>query len=118
MTADWCLMATDMPIYVMFIRHVCVIQVEGRLVPLAIRDHPVSIDFWLGASHRLHSVYWLLQAINRPFNYAIVDEVDSILIDDCRNPMLITGSSEKAGDRYKLATEVGIISQLITIRRR
>lgn len=58
---------------------------------------------------------WLLQAINRPFNYAIVDEVDSILIDDCRNPMLITGSSEKAGDRYKVATEVNILSELISL---
>ena len=49
---------------------------------------------------------WLLQVINRPFNYAIVDEVDSILIDDCRNPMLISGMSYESADRFQVAREV------------
>lgn len=56
---------------------------------------------------------WLLQAIRRPFNYAIVDEVDSILIDDCRNPMLISGASEKPVDRYQVAAEVGCMKCII-----
>lgn len=54
---------------------------------------------------------WLLQAIRRPFNYAIVDEVDSILIDDCRNPMLISGDAAQPVDRYKVATQVNMCSQ-------
>ena len=30
------------------------------------------------------------QAIRRPFHYAIIDEADSVLIDDCRNPLIIS----------------------------
>ncbi len=48
----------------------------------------------------------LLQAITRPFHYAIVDEVDSLLIDDCRNPMLISGPSNRNLDRFGAARDV------------
>ena len=53
----------------------------------------------------------LLQAIRRPFDYAIVDEVDSILIDDCRNPMLISGMSLNPVDRFKVAAQVSLLEQ-------
>jgi preprotein translocase subunit SecA len=36
----------------------------------------------------------------RPFHYAIVDEVDSILIDEARTPLIISGPSESATDLY------------------
>ena len=36
----------------------------------------------------------------RPFNYAIVDEVDSILIDEARTPLIISGPSEESTDKY------------------
>ena len=39
-------------------------------------------------------------------NYAIVDEVDSILIDEARTPLIISGPSEKATDAYRIANEV------------
>ena len=32
--------------------------------------------------------------VQRPFNYAIVDEVDSILIDEARTPLIISGQAE------------------------
>lgn len=48
----------------------------------------------------------LEQAIRRPFNYAIVDEVDSLLIDEGRNPMLINLKVELPEDRFKVAMEV------------
>ncbi|AFZ69055.1 preprotein translocase subunit SecA [Deinococcus peraridilitoris] len=35
-----------------------------------------------------------------PLNYAIVDEVDSILIDEARTPLIISGAAEKATDQY------------------
>jgi preprotein translocase subunit SecA len=38
--------------------------------------------------------------VQRPLNYAIVDEVDSILIDEARTPLIISGPSEKSTDRY------------------
>ena len=36
----------------------------------------------------------------RPFNYAIVDEVDSILIDEARTPLIISGPAEDSSDLY------------------
>jgi len=36
----------------------------------------------------------------RDFNYAIVDEVDSILIDEARTPLIISGPSEESTDKY------------------
>ncbi len=40
------------------------------------------------------------QMVQRPFNYAIVDEVDSILIDEARTPLIISGPSEDKTDLY------------------
>ncbi|GAU75638.1 preprotein translocase subunit SecA [Fusibacter sp. 3D3] len=38
-----------------------------------------------------------------PLNYAIVDEVDSILVDEARTPLIISGESEKSTDLYQIA---------------
>ena len=38
--------------------------------------------------------------VQRPLNYAIVDEVDSILIDEARTPLIISGPAEKSSDWY------------------
>ncbi|MDN3645599.1 preprotein translocase subunit SecA [Pontixanthobacter aestiaquae] len=40
------------------------------------------------------------QMVQRPFNYAIVDEVDSILIDEARTPLIISGPTEDKTDLY------------------
>jgi preprotein translocase subunit SecA len=42
----------------------------------------------------------LEQYVQRPFNYAIVDEVDSILVDEARTPLIISGPSEESTDKY------------------
>ncbi|MEO6993797.1 MAG: accessory Sec system translocase SecA2 [Lacunisphaera sp.] len=43
----------------------------------------------------------------RPYNFAIVDEADSILIDEARAPLVIAGDREKSGaDPYRIATIV------------
>ncbi len=39
--------------------------------------------------------------VQRPFNYAIVDEVDSILIDEARTPLIISGPTEDNSDLYR-----------------
>jgi preprotein translocase subunit SecA len=44
--------------------------------------------------------YRLEDMVQRPFNYAIVDEVDSILIDEARTPLIISGPSDEATDLY------------------
>ena len=38
--------------------------------------------------------------VQRPHHYAIVDEVDSILIDEARTPLIISGPSEESTDKY------------------
>ncbi len=38
--------------------------------------------------------------VQRPFNFAIVDEVDSILIDEARTPLIISGPGDKSTDMY------------------
>jgi preprotein translocase subunit SecA len=42
----------------------------------------------------------LRECVQRPFNYGIVDEVDSILIDEARTPLIISGASEESTDKY------------------
>jgi preprotein translocase subunit SecA len=41
--------------------------------------------------------------MQRPLNFAIVDEVDSILIDEARTPLIISGQGAKSTDLYKMA---------------
>lgn len=38
--------------------------------------------------------------VQRPLNYALVDEVDSILIDEARTPLIISGPAEDSSERY------------------
>ena len=43
------------------------------------------------------------QAVQRELNYAIVDEIDSILIDEARTPLIISGRANKSSELYKKA---------------
>ena len=40
------------------------------------------------------------QMVQRPLNFAIVDEVDSILIDEARTPLIISGKGQESSDKY------------------
>jgi preprotein translocase subunit SecA len=44
--------------------------------------------------------------VQRDFSYAIVDEVDSILIDEARTPLIISGASEESTDKYYRINQV------------
>ena len=44
--------------------------------------------------------------VQRPLHYAIVDEVDSILIDEARTPLIISGPGEKSTDLYNIMADV------------
>ena len=44
--------------------------------------------------------------VQRPHHYAIVDEVDSILIDEARTPLIISGASEESTDTYYVVDRV------------
>lgn len=49
---------------------------------------------------RDNMVLYKEQMVQRPLNYAIVDEVDSILIDEARTPLIISGQAEESTDIY------------------
>jgi preprotein translocase subunit SecA len=44
--------------------------------------------------------------VQRPFNYCIIDEVDSVLIDEARTPLIISGQVERPSEKYLRAAEV------------
>ena len=50
---------------------------------------------------RDNMVVELSQLAQRPLNYAIVDEVDNILIDEARTPLIISGPSQESSSEYK-----------------
>lgn len=44
--------------------------------------------------------------VQRPYNYAIIDEVDSILIDEARTPLIISGRLEKSAETYQMMAQI------------
>ena len=48
----------------------------------------------------------LSHCVQRPLNYAIVDEVDNILIDEARTPLIISGPAEDVSSRYYLFARI------------
>jgi len=46
------------------------------------------------------------ERVQRDFNYAIVDEVDSILIDEARTPLIISGAAEDSSEKYVLVNNI------------
>ena len=48
----------------------------------------------------------LEQKVQRPLHYALVDEVDSILIDEARTPLIISGPAEESSELYRKVNEI------------
>lgn len=46
------------------------------------------------------------ELVIRGFNYCVIDEVDSILIDEARTPLIISGPAEKPSDQYFKAAKI------------
>lgn len=57
---------------------------------------------------RDNMVTTLEQKVQRELNYAIVDEVDSILVDEARTPLIISGPSEETEKWYKVFSDISI----------
>ena len=49
--------------------------------------------------------------VQRPYNYAIIDEVDSILIDEARTPLIISGRLEQSAQLYETMSKVAPLMQ-------
>ncbi|MBE7708227.1 MAG: preprotein translocase subunit SecA [Cyanobacteria bacterium SIG27] len=52
--------------------------------------------------------------VQRPYNYAIIDEVDSILIDEARTPLIISGRLEKSAQTYQLMATIAPLLEKVT----
>ena len=48
----------------------------------------------------------IADVVQRPFNFCVIDEVDSILIDEARTPLVISGQVDRPGEKYTQAAEV------------
>jgi preprotein translocase subunit SecA len=46
------------------------------------------------------------EVVQRPFNYCVIDEVDSVLIDEARTPLIISGQVERPTEKYLDAAQV------------
>lgn len=74
------------------------------------RQQAYGCDITYGTNNELgfdylrdNMVVYKEQRVQRELNFAIVDEVDSILIDEARTPLIISGEGEKSTDFYKVA---------------
>ena len=67
-------------------------------------DITYSTNSELGFDYlRDNMVVYKSQMVQRPLNYAVVDETDSILIDEARTPLIISGQAEKSTVLYQRA---------------
>lgn len=74
------------------------------------RRHSYNCDVTYGTNNefgfdylRDNMVIYKENMVQRELNYAIIDEVDSILIDEARTPLIISGAADKSTDMYKKA---------------
>ena len=74
------------------------------------RREAYNADITYGANNefgfdylRDNMVIYKEERVQRVLNYCIVDEVDSILIDEARTPLIISGAGEKSTEFYKVA---------------
>lgn len=82
------------------------INVAG--LPLPMKKAAYAADIIHGTNNefgfdylRDNMVFQLDQRVQRPLHYAIIDEVDSILIDEARTPLIISGQAEESSDLYR-----------------
>jgi len=57
---------------------------------------------------RDHMVIYKENVVQRPLNFAIIDEVDSILVDEARTPLIISGGERNTADLYRQANYFAI----------
>ncbi|KAF7153838.1 hypothetical protein RHSIM_Rhsim01G0000500 [Rhododendron simsii] len=61
---------------------------------------------WVGQVPRFLGLKSVDELVLRGFNYCVIDEVDSILIDEARTPLIISGPAEKPSERYYKAAKI------------
>ena len=80
---------------------------------LMMKKHAYECDITYGTNNEFGFDYLrdnmatsVEQRIQRPYNYAIIDEVDSILIDEARTPLIISGRLDKSAELYRTMAAV------------
>jgi len=48
----------------------------------------------------------MADVVQRPFNYCVIDEVDSVLVDEARTPLIISGQVDRPSEKYVRASEI------------
>ena len=78
-----------------------------------LKKHAYECDITYGTNNEFGFDYLrdnmaasLEQMVQRPFNYAIIDEVDSILIDEARTPLIISGRLDKSAELYRTMAKI------------
>ncbi|PWA94634.1 protein translocase subunit SecA protein [Artemisia annua] len=61
---------------------------------------------WVGQVARFLGLTSVDELVVRGFNYCVIDEVDSILIDEARTPLIISGPAEKPSEQYYKAAKI------------
>lgn len=78
-----------------------------------IKKHAYACDITYGTNNEFGFDYLrdnmagsLEMLVQKPYNFAIIDEVDSILIDEARTPLIISGRLEKSAETYKMMAKI------------
>ncbi len=86
------------------------------------RKNAYAADITYGTNNELgfdylrdNMVIYKEQKVQRGHNFAIVDEVDSILIDEARTPLIISGQGDKSTELYTLANKFAKTLQMIKV---
>ena len=86
--------------------------IQGGMSPTE-RQKNYACDITYGTNSELGFDYLrdnmstsMKDVVQRPFNYCIIDEVDSVLIDEARTPLIISGQVERPSEKYMRAAEV------------
>ncbi len=90
-------------------------------LPIDQRREAYAADITYGTNNELgfdylrdNMVLYKEQMVQRGFHFGIVDEVDSILIDEARTPLIISGPSDKSTDMYERAD---ILARTLKIKK-
>ena len=74
------------------------------------KDITYTTNSELGFDYLRDNMAVILQDIvQRPFNFCILDEVDSILIDEARTPLIISGAIDSLDEKYNRANELSLL---------
>ncbi|ATA61461.1 accessory Sec system translocase SecA2 [Geobacillus stearothermophilus] len=75
------------------------------------RAYEADITYGIGTEFgfdylRDHMVYDAAEKVQRPYHYAIIDEIDSVLIDEAKTPLIIAGKARPSADLHYVAAKL------------